>query len=67
MDNGAKVNEEKLSKRHNENLTIPPQGRKESICPKEQHKQSRSQIDGNGKVNNEVQHIDESPFAFLYI
>lgn len=57
MDNGAKVDEEKLSKRHNENLTIPPQGCDESVRPKEQHEQSGSQVDGNGKVNNEVQHI----------
>ena len=57
MYNRAKVKVEKLTKRHQKNFTIPPQSGNESVCPKEQHKQSRSSPDRDGDIDNELQHF----------
>jgi len=55
---------EKLTKRHQENFTIPPQSGNESVRPKEQHKQSRGSPDRDSDIDNELQHFLNSPFLF---
>lgn len=67
MNNGAKVNIEKLTQRHSKNFTILSESHDKSVRPKEQHKQGRSEIDRDCNNNNELQHFLKSPFAFLYI
>jgi len=57
MYNRAEVEIEELTKRHQENFTIFPQGSDESIRPKEQHKQRGSEPNGNREHDNELQHF----------
>jgi len=67
MHNGAKVEIEKLTKRHQENFTIPQTGN-ESVRPKEQHKESRGSPNRDSNIDNELQHFLKSPFVFcIYI
>lgn len=66
MDNGAEVNIEKLPKRKNQNFTFS-QTCDESVRPKEQHKQGRSNPNSDSNFNDEFQHF-ENPLSFsVYI
>lgn len=64
MDNGAKVEIEKTSQRHNENFTTFAESSEKRICPTNEHKNGGSQIDGDSKIDDEVQHSGYSPFVF---
>ena len=67
MYNRAEVNIEERTKRHQENFTIPPPGGDESIRPKEQHEQGRSNPNSNSNFNDKLQH-SLNPLSFsVYI
>ena len=67
MDNGAEVKVKEFTNWNNKDFTVLQQNGKESVCPKEQHKQSRGSPDRDGDNDNEFQHFLKSPFFFLYI
>ncbi len=56
MYNRAEVNVEELTKWHQENFTIIPQGGDKSVRPKEQHKEGRGSPNRNSNFNNKLQH-----------
>ena len=56
MHNRAEVNIEELPKRYQENFTIFPKSRDESVRPKEQHKEGRGNPNRDGDIDNELQH-----------
>lgn len=67
MHNGAEVEMEKTSKRHYKDFTSLTIGGNQSVRPTNEHKDGRSQVDGDGKIDDRVQHSGYSPFAFLNI
>ena len=67
MHNGAEVEIEEMTNRHNENFLIMPQGHNESIEPKAQHKQGGSGPNRDSNLNNKLQHSGKSPFVFLIL
>ena len=64
MDNGAKVDDEKVLEWHEENFPSFAVGSDDSICPKNEHEQGRSKPNGDSRDEDEFQHEFYSPFVF---
>ena len=71
MHNGAKVNVEKVTKWHNENFTIAPKSRNESVKPKAKHEQRGSNPNRDCENEHKFQHsgypLSFSEFIIAYL